>query len=288
MATYFQRRARALRLEQSLVQRPVDENVPQDQFDSSQVPQGAYIDQIAQILQLDLSGATNPDQQGQMAVKAVQELVLKLHELSGMPESDDEMQAGEGEELGDQDQDVEDEYASDDEGDVPDEESDEESEDDPEMEESEDDFEDEDSDEPPQPPARMRRRRSMPLSLDYSEPVNRRLLQQVKGTRKQRILALSAQGLLTPFEAGQWIHKYCTNKSCGLALSHDNDPFDDAVALLTSSGRQMVFGEQSGPQNDIGVLGGDGKLLSLSADEIASPQKNALLRDADKRSEAKK
>jgi len=241
---------------------------------TNNMPVGDVVDQLAQILQLDLSAATNPDAKNQLVVSAVEGLVLKLHELSGIPEDDGQgeqpMQGGEGEypeDGGDQEFEGDDEEQFADEGDG-------------------EEFNDEgDDDEPVEeeqapPPKRKSVAASFPQRI-----VNALIL-----SREQQLTQLCAQGKITPAVLTELKSQYCTPQNAGLVLSMDDDAGDDGfdrlVATFNANAPVVVFGEKSGLQAQLSVLGASGEPLVLSAD--ASVNQNPLHRSAERRAEKAK
>lgn len=246
---------------------------------TNNMPVGDVVDQLAQILQLDLSAATNPDAKNQLVVSAVEELVLKLHELSGIPEDDGQgeqpMQGGEGEypeDGGDQEFEGDDEEQFADEGDG-------------EEFNDEEPIDEEVDDEPVE-----REQAPPPKRKSVAASFPQRIVNALILSREQQLTQLCKQGKFTPAVLVDLKAQYCTPQNAGLVLSMDDDAGDDGfdrlVAIFNANAPVVVFGEKSGLQTQLSVLDGEGQPLALSADP--SVNQNPLHRSAERRAEKAK
>lgn len=250
-------------------------NPPQPGFASGQqdprinqdVPMGDPIQTIAQMLCLDLSTFSSPDQQGQAVVTAVEALVNKLHELSGQP-VEDAVQDSEQEQYTDPG--AEQEYQSD--QDQP--------------QEAEDSGEDSEENTNDEPPPQQRR----PIAASFSEMgIPQRVLKVAGAARTLKIQQLAASGHITPATAKALSLEYCNVNALSLSLSLEDDEvdnFDKTVQLLERNGPVINFGEQSGPQNKLSRIKPTGMMTSFDTDqelteeELTSEKTNPLVAKA--------
>lgn len=270
-AQFFQmRQALSLALpQQNGIGAPVDEANSPAMPAPDQAPVGDPVDQIAQILQLDLSAVATPESRNQLVVQAVEDLVLKLHELTGAPESDDGMQddgqnpdemqteqeGGEQEFEGEED--GGEEFEGDDTGEPVEEDGGE-----------EDPYAEEEQQAPP-------RRKSLAASFAP------RVLEAISLSRDQQITNLVAMGKCTPANANKLRQRWCSAESAALVLSMDDDAddgFSNVIAALDSNGPVMVFGERTGAQSKISILDGTGELACSQDGEVNVVAANAAAR----------
>jgi hypothetical protein len=227
---------------------------PSQQDPNFETPIGDPIDQIAQMLGLDLSNTSSPDQQGAKVVQAVEALVSKLHELSGESECDPEMDSEED----DPNEDPSEEYEDPNEGDP-----NEEATDDPES-DPENDI----------PPARNKfKGGGLSLALSHGA------LRLAISGREAKITHLMGEGFISPAMGKQLKADYCSKQAISLALSLDedaSDEFDKVCALFKKNGRILKLSEESGPQTGLSRLDPeDGSL-----ENILDTSKNPLLANA--------
>jgi len=239
------------------------------------IPMGDPMDTIAQMLKLNLSVAASPEQRNQVVISAVEGLVNKLHELSGMPESDDQMSGedqmyddGSGDD-GEEESDDE-EYEDEDEDDGSD---DEEYEDDGSDDEEYED-ENEEEEEPP--------RNGFAASHDIA--TNGKALQALQKYRTGTISNLVQSGHLIPASAEKMVRKYVSTESLGLSLSMDTDQpddFDEQVEMLLANGPVISYQEKTSSQTGLQRMSEQG-LLELSAADLQT-NKNPMVAEAERR-----
>lgn len=215
--------------------------------------------QIADMLDIDLSSVANAEQGTELAVNAVYDLVMKLHELSGNADQEGEevdpnAAPEEGEEV--------DPNAAPEEGEV-----------DPnaapeEGEEEEEEF----------PP----KKKKQAIAASFS-PL---MLSMAKENFSLKLDHLAETGCIQPHIVKE-IKKQClTDEAIGLALSNDQGPapmfsFDDMVKLFSANGPTISFVEKTGHQSAINLP--QGVKLELSEAEQKSAATNPLVADAESR-----
>lgn len=220
-------------------------------------PMGDPVDTIAQILGLDLSAASSPDQQGQMVVSAVEALVLQLHQyfdqygpIDGQP-TDDGMQDDDTQENFEDDGN---EGAEDGEG----QETTSTGADDQGVDESEDAGTDDGSDSAP--PAPFKKKQAIAASFDTSfapATISPRVLSMAKQSREMKIKSLCQGGYITPTVAKELSQVYCSSSALSLSLSLDegqDDGFDRECALFEMNGPVLRMGENFAEQTNFRTL----------------------------------
>ena len=233
------------------------------------IPMGNPVDTIAQMLGLDLTNAVSQDQQGQIVVQAVEQLVLKLHELTGAPDDD-------GQQVDDQDND---QFADDETGNP----------DGPTDDEQTEEGQDEETEAPQeQPPSPQPNQKKKGFAAAFDTAPSKKALSLAADGRKMKIQHLAIQGYITPIIAKELTLEYCSVGAVSLALSLDSDTpddFDRVCNVLQRNGKVVRFGEVSGAQTELSYMNAsDGKLYSLSQDELQDEKKNPLLANAVSRS----
>lgn len=254
-------------------QQPANQLQQQSTGINADVPMGDPITTIAQMLQLNLTSVSNPEQQSQMVVQAVEALVLKLHELTGQPTGED-VQQGEDEEFDDPNAQEVDEYQEGQEG-----------QDDPNnpQEEPEDDDPEQQQQVPP--------RRAIAASLDTdfvpASQISGQAVRLATTGRKAQILQLAKEGYVTPIAMQKLIQRFCSPSAIDLSLSldeNDVDSFDEEVEFIQANGKVVNFGEQSSHQSQLSRMKHNGQLtdFELTNDELITDE-NPLVASANAR-----
>jgi hypothetical protein len=226
----------------------LQQNADQQQMNQN-APMGDPIDTVAQMLGLDLSAASSPDQQGQMVVSAVEALVTQLHQyvqqfgyLNGQ-EPDEDMQDD------DQLQNYEDdgnEGAEDGEGeDTDDSQADEDGTD-------EDQADDGTGQPDPNQPSPFKKKQSLATSFDnpfdYQQPApTGRALKIAAQARNLQIKELVEGGYISPVVATELSQEYCSVNALSLSLALDDneiDGFDREIARFKKNGPILQMGHE--------------------------------------------
>ena len=245
-------------------QNQLQENAPLN----PDIPMGNPVDTIAQMLGLDLTNAISQDQQGQIVVQAVEQLVLKLHELSGIPDSADQPN----------DEQPDEEFAEDETGES----------DGPMDDEQNEEGEEEEEQAPQDYPAAKPPQKKKGFSAAFDTAPSKKALSLAADGRRMKLQQLAIQGYITPVVAKELTQEYCSVGALSLALSLDSDTLDDfdkVCNVLQRNGKVVRFGEVSGAQTELSFMSAaDGKLYELSQAELQDEKKNPLLANAVSRS----
>lgn len=257
---------------------PVQQNpMLQTQLNNPDVPMGDPIDTIAQMLGLDMTNMSSPEQQGQFVVQAVETLVTKLHELSGQPD-----ETGVEQQLDDNtDPDVESEFE----------------EGSPEYQEDDnsdqgDETESNDSQQQNSPPPKaaksnpFAKKKGVAASFGDSLQISPKIVKVAADGRKLKIQHLVSEGYISPYAAKLMLSQYCDSESLALSLSDEDssDGFDEACNLLLANGKVIQFNEITPGQHSGLLLGGHE--VDLTPEALQDPKVNPMIADAERRVEA--